>query len=136
MGDLFYNTDFLFLIYFSFFICTVIFSALINGIFLKFARTLGIRNNNATVVRWDPNLKPALGGITFFICFLFSIACYSIIFPQGGTYIRDIQFIGLLLTAVLAFLMGLADDAYNTKPLLKLIVQISCGIIFIITKAR
>ncbi|NQY10161.1 MAG: undecaprenyl/decaprenyl-phosphate alpha-N-acetylglucosaminyl 1-phosphate transferase [Flavobacteriales bacterium] len=136
MGDLFYNTDFLFLIYFSFFICTVIFSALINGIFLKFARTLGIRNNNDTVVRWDPNLKPALGGITFFICFLFSIACYSIIFPQGGTYIRDIQFIGLLLTAVLAFLMGLADDAYNTKPLLKLFVQISCGIIFIITNTK
>jgi UDP-GlcNAc:undecaprenyl-phosphate GlcNAc-1-phosphate transferase len=29
--------------------------------------------------------------------------------------------------------MGLADDAYNTKPLIKLFVQISCGIIFLLT---
>ncbi|NQY68665.1 MAG: undecaprenyl/decaprenyl-phosphate alpha-N-acetylglucosaminyl 1-phosphate transferase [Flavobacteriales bacterium] len=29
--------------------------------------------------------------------------------------------------------MGLADDAYNTKPLLKLFIQISCGIILLIT---
>lgn len=32
--------------------------------------------------------------------------------------------------------MGLADDAYNTKPLLKLFVQISCGIILVITNTK
>ena len=37
--------------------------------------------------------------------------------------------VGLLGTATLAFMMGLADDAYNTKPLLKLFVQIVCGAI-------
>ncbi|MCH7535882.1 MAG: undecaprenyl/decaprenyl-phosphate alpha-N-acetylglucosaminyl 1-phosphate transferase [Bacteroidetes bacterium] len=49
---------------------------------------------------------------------------------------RNIQFIGLLFTTTLAFLMGLADDAYNTKPLLKLFVQISCGVIFVITDTK
>lgn len=29
--------------------------------------------------------------------------------------------------------MGLADDAYNTKPLLKLFVQIACGVVLILT---
>jgi len=33
----------------------------------------------------------------------------------------------------LAFLMGLADDAYNTKPLVKLAIQILCGLLFVWT---
>jgi UDP-GlcNAc:undecaprenyl-phosphate GlcNAc-1-phosphate transferase len=33
----------------------------------------------------------------------------------------------------MAFLMGLADDAYNTRPFFKLFVQITCGILFIST---
>ena len=37
--------------------------------------------------------------------------------------------LGLLCTATLAFMMGLADDAYNTRPFLKLFVQIMCGLI-------
>lgn len=35
----------------------------------------------------------------------------------------------------MAFLMGLADDAYNTKPLIKLFVQISCGVILVVTNS-
>jgi UDP-GlcNAc:undecaprenyl-phosphate GlcNAc-1-phosphate transferase len=33
----------------------------------------------------------------------------------------------------LGFLMGLTDDAYNTRPLLKLSIQILCGVILVVT---
>ena len=46
---------------------------------------------------------------------------------------QDKQFVGLFGAGALAFIMGLSDDAYDTKPLIKLAVQISCGILFVIS---
>lgn len=48
-------------------------------------------------------------------------------FFQTNEVLWNKKVVGLLGTATLAFMMGLADDAYNTKPLLKLFVQILCG---------
>ena len=45
----------------------------------------------------------------------------------------DNRLLGLLASCTLAFLLGLSDDAYNTRPLLKLIIQICCGLILIST---
>ncbi|MCB9190018.1 MAG: undecaprenyl/decaprenyl-phosphate alpha-N-acetylglucosaminyl 1-phosphate transferase [Flavobacteriales bacterium] len=110
----------------------VFFSLFINTIFLKFATTLGIRDKEAPIIRWSSVSKPALGGISFYIAFLLSTASFSVffepelIFKHAGT-------LGLLGSTALAFLMGLADDAYDTKPLLKFGVQILCGIILIST---
>jgi UDP-GlcNAc:undecaprenyl-phosphate/decaprenyl-phosphate GlcNAc-1-phosphate transferase len=123
---------YLFLIYGSYFISTVILSFLINGLFLKFATTLGIRNANDTVIRWSPQAKPSLGGISFYIIFLISIASYPIFFEQSKILFSK-PLLGILAACTLAFLMGLSDDAYNTKPLLKLIIQICCGLILIST---
>ncbi len=47
------------------FIACFIFSLLINYILLKFAQTLGVRDTDQQQVRWNPNVKPSLGGITF-----------------------------------------------------------------------
>ncbi|MCW3083734.1 MAG: hypothetical protein JWP12_1100 [Bacteroidetes bacterium] len=123
---------YLILIYSSYFISTVILSFLINGLFLKFATTLGIRNANETVIRWSPQAKPSLGGISFYIIFLLSIASYPIFFEQSKVLFSK-PLLGILAACTLAFLMGLSDDAYNTKPLLKLIIQICCGLILIST---
>jgi UDP-GlcNAc:undecaprenyl-phosphate GlcNAc-1-phosphate transferase len=48
-------------------------------------------------------------------------------------YFLNLQFIGVLFASTLGFLMGLFDDAYNTKPWIKLFTQITCGIILIST---
>ena len=121
------------LIYFSFFTCSLVFSFLINGIFLKFARTLGIRNTDSeTIIRWSTQSKPALGGLTFYITFLLAITCYSIFFDPNQFFLSK-QFVGFLLACTLAFLVGLADDAYDTRPFLKFIAQLSCGIILIVS---
>lgn len=127
------GSDQIFWIYTAFFICAVLFSFLINGLFLKFSRTLGIKDQDDSLVRWSSTSKPAVGGLSFYILFLFSIACYSILF-EAVTYINDIvRFLGVMAACSLGFVVGLADDAYNTKPFLKFFAQFSSAIILIAT---
>lgn len=113
-----------------FFVGTIVFSFLINHILLKFVRTLGVRNQDETTIRWNEQVKPAIGGLSFYIVFLLSITFHPFIFSYTASSI-DFQFTGIIGASSLGFLMGLADDAYNTKPLLKLITQILCGVILI-----
>lgn len=113
-----------------FFLGTIVFSYLINHILLKFVKTLGIRNQGETTIRWSEQVKPALGGLSFYIVFLLSITLHPFIFSYSASAI-DFKFTGIIGAVSLGFLMGLADDAYNTKPILKLITQILCGVILI-----
>lgn len=115
------------------FIFTLVFSILFNTILLRFASTLGIRENMTTISRWSSSQKPALGGITFFISFLISVSFHSIFFNSYISIFNNLQALGVIATVSIAFLMGLADDAYNTKPFLKFSVQGICSVILILT---
>src|SRR4030095_12476891 len=118
-------------VYSLFFISSVIFSFLMNNLFLRFFKTLGIRNNNdGTIIRWGALSKPSVGGITFYILFLLSVASYSVFFSPSQVFYNT-KFIGLLLSMALGFIVGLADDAYDTKPFLKFFVQFACGVIMV-----
>jgi UDP-GlcNAc:undecaprenyl-phosphate/decaprenyl-phosphate GlcNAc-1-phosphate transferase len=121
---------FLLLVHFGFFVAALIFSITINGLLLKFAKTLGIRNNQETIIRWSSTSKPALGGISFYIIFLFSLIALSF-FKIEPTGFFNLQTMGLLAAASLGFLIGLYDDAYNTHPRLKLAGQLMCGLLLI-----
>lgn len=105
-------------------------SMLCNVLLLNFSKSLGIRNKNDVVVRWSNESKPSLGGVSFYVVFVFSAIAYSIIFYDEVIF-HNKQYVGLFIAGAMAFLMGLADDAYNTKPLVKLAVQIMCGVIFV-----
>ena len=122
----------LYIIYGSFFILAVMFSWLINRLFLKFVWTLGIRNEANEVIRWNPQSKQAVGGFSFYILCLLSIIAFSIFFDTNKVFL-NLQFIGFLVATMLGFLLGLTDDAYNTKPLLKFFTQLACGIILVVT---
>jgi len=118
--------------YFLFFAFTFVFSYLINGLFVKFSGTMGTKNNKGTgtVIRWGSVAKPAFGGISFYIVFLVSFALYTSFFAEEAV----IQsFFGVLIASSLGFLIGLADDAYNTRPLLKFLGQVACGLILVFT---
>ena len=115
-----------------FFIACLVFSFLINSLFLKFIKTLGIRDKEEMVIRWGSSSKPAIGGISFYIIFLLSIIAFPFFFDRS-MYFLNLQFIGVLFASTLGFMMGLFDDAYNTKPWIKLFTQITCGIILIST---
>ena len=97
---------------------------------LRFVKTLGIRNEGQATIRWSSEVKPALGGLTFYIIFLLSIILHSFIFSYEGSNI-DFKFTGIVGATSLGFLMGLSDDAYNTRPVLKFITQVLCGVILI-----
>jgi len=99
---------------------------------LKFATNLGIRNNEQPVIRWSNIAKPALGGITLYISFLISSTCFSIFFDDTNLF-KDLNTLGMFISVALGFMMGLADDAYNTKPILKSLAQIACGVILVAT---
>jgi UDP-GlcNAc:undecaprenyl-phosphate GlcNAc-1-phosphate transferase len=125
------QSQYMFIVYSVFFLSLVSFSLFINAILLKFATTLGIRERELPVIRWSSVSKPALGGITFYIAYLLSLATFSLFFESK--ILEDPTVIGGLSACSIAFLMGLADDAYDTKPLLKLAVQVFCGGLLIVT---
>ena len=98
---------------------------------LKFATNLGIRNNDQHVMRWSNIAKPALGGISLYISFLISSTCFSIFFEDAN--LMDLNTLGAFIAVAIGFMMGLADDAYNTKPIIKSLAQVSCGVILVAT---
>lgn len=119
------------LLLFYFFIAASV-SFLINYLLLKFSFNLGSRNNIAfKQVRWSSHVKPSVGGISFFIVFLISIAIIGMI-PKAQNFVMDKQMVGIMAASTLGFLMGLADDAYNTNPLIKFLMQVSCAVILLV----
>jgi UDP-GlcNAc:undecaprenyl-phosphate GlcNAc-1-phosphate transferase len=121
--------------YLLFFLGAASISVISNILLLRFSQSLGIRNKNDVFVRWSNQSKPSLGGISLFAGFLFSTFLSLMIFPDFNIF-GDISYVGLFLSASLAFTMGLADDAYNTKPFFKLFTQIFCGVIFLLTDIK
>ncbi len=126
------NVNYLGLVYGLYFIGSIVFSVLINFIFLRFAQNLGMRGKIDSSNRWSPIQKPAFGGISFYILFLLSFSSFSIFFASDSHFPNNVM-LGLVFATAISFLMGLADDAFNTKPLLKLAVQILSAIILIST---
>lgn len=109
-----------------------IMSFISNELLLRFSQSLGIRNKNDVTVRWANESKPSLGGIGFFAAFFFGLITYSVLFTNENIF-QNRPFVGLMTAGVFAFIMGLADDAYNTRPFAKLAVQILCGVILVLT---
>lgn len=116
----------------GFLVAGAIVSMVINVLLLNFSKSLGIRNNNDVIVRWSNQSKPSLGGVSFYIVFLFAAIGFSIVFSDENIF-HNREYVGLLTAGTLAFIMGLADDAYNTRPMIKLFVQILCGVLFVAT---
>lgn len=122
----------LFLKYIFVFVGLLLFSLIVNWIMLKFVKTLGIRNRSETIIRYNENVKPSIGGLGFFIIFLIAIALQPILLDNSEN-LYNYKFLGILIASSMGFLMGLFDDAFDTKPYVKLFTQIACGIVLIST---
>ncbi len=109
---------------------SIVMNAIGNSLVLNFAKTLGIRNKNDVTVRWSNESKPSLGGVSMYLVFIVSGFVVSLILNEDLKLIEN-QYLGFLLATSAAFAMGIADDAYDTRPWLKLFIQIGCGIIFV-----
>lgn len=110
----------------------LILAVVCNVLLLNFSKSLGIRNKNDVIVRWSSESKPSLGGVSLFMVFIFGAIAYSIVFGETNIF-QNHKYVGLFLACTIAFAMGLADDAYNTRPKIKLGVQVLCGVIFVMS---
>ena len=116
-----------------FFLLAMSFSVVTNGLFLKFSSNLGSRQSKGDQIRWAADEKPSFGGITFFIVFLLSVISFLILDPEGAVLFQNSEFLGFMLASSIGFLTGLFDDAFNTKPFLKLGSQILAGMVLVIS---
>jgi UDP-GlcNAc:undecaprenyl-phosphate GlcNAc-1-phosphate transferase len=123
-----------FFLYFAvFFLGALVFGLAIYFLLLRFVRTLGVRNlDEHNMVRWTTQTKPSLGGLGFYLVFLLSFAALSIV-PMKGVEMFSQKILGIFLASTLGFLVGLADDAYNTNPLVKFLGQFACAAVLIAT---
>jgi UDP-GlcNAc:undecaprenyl-phosphate GlcNAc-1-phosphate transferase len=117
------------LILISFFVYTLIISLLLHRFFVIRAERYKIKKANVSAERWSSQTKPILGGITFYVIFIFSVLNYFAFFNIEALLKPEI--LGMILAVTVAFLMGLADDMLNTPPGFKFFFQIICGIILI-----
>ncbi len=115
-----------------FFVIAILISLIINWLFLRISFNLGAKNKPNQQIRWAANIKPAVGGFSFFIVFLISIAFIGGL-PRESLSFFDKNILGLTSASTLGFLIGLADDAYNTNPLVKFIGQLTCAFILILS---
>jgi UDP-GlcNAc:undecaprenyl-phosphate GlcNAc-1-phosphate transferase len=109
-------------------VVSLLFSYILNTFLLKFSSNLGIRNNEVAIIRFNKTSKPALGGISMFLVFLFTL-----IFCSFTNFNSSNQpfLLSLFLGSTLAFLVGFYDDAYNTKPFVKFLGQFLCATILV-----
>ncbi|MES2568336.1 MAG: MraY family glycosyltransferase [Bacteroidota bacterium] len=116
---------------------TFLLSLVFNSILLKFSQTLGIRQaSNNSDIRWSPSVRPSVGGISFFVIFLISFIILNFIDHLLPLDYENLKIVGVFIVCTIAFLMGLADDAYNTQPLLKFITQLICGLVLYFTGTK
>jgi UDP-GlcNAc:undecaprenyl-phosphate/decaprenyl-phosphate GlcNAc-1-phosphate transferase len=111
---------------------TILFSYFLNVILVRYTKNFGVASRQVnTGLRWGSTSKPTTGGIAFYITFLLGTVILLLLTPQSLNSATNKSYLALFLSATLAFFIGLADDAYNTKPFMKFVGQIICGIILI-----
>jgi UDP-GlcNAc:undecaprenyl-phosphate GlcNAc-1-phosphate transferase len=119
-------------IYALFFVFCLLLAFMMNWLFLKFSKSLGVRNNDELdQVRWSSDVKPSLGGLSFFFVFLIAIAAAGFLPSDSDNFFQDQKILGVMAATTLGFIIGLADDSYNTNPLVKFIGQLTCAFILI-----
>jgi UDP-GlcNAc:undecaprenyl-phosphate/decaprenyl-phosphate GlcNAc-1-phosphate transferase len=124
--------NYLLVVYAVFSVVTLLFAIIINGLLVKFSTDLGTRSNAKNQVRWNVNEKPSFGGISFFIVFLLSIFAISFFFKTDSVF-HNLKLLGIVAATSGGFLMGLFDDAFNTRVAIKFLSQVACAVVLILT---
>lgn len=112
-------------------ICSALFSYLLNKILHTYSTGKETQlQDGENLVRWASTTKPTVGGISFFITFI--LASLVFFLTQDMLSAGVTEFLALVVVVTLGFFIGLQDDAYNTRPLLKFLGQVTCAVILII----
>ena len=108
-------------------------SFLVNKYFLANASSFG-KNKGGAQIRWASAVKPPVGGMSFYATFLLLVVVIGGLSFAGMTlWSSEHLLLGLLIPMTIGFFVGLADDSYNTSPLVKFAGQLLCGLFFILS---
>ena len=111
------------------FVTLLLISFFIHRYFFIRSKTILIRKARTDVVRWASQIKPILGGVTFYFTFL--IGTVALFFFTDYKNLLDSVNIVIFITVTIAFLMGLADDLLSTSPYFRFLMQIIIAVLFI-----
>ncbi|MCS7073781.1 MAG: undecaprenyl/decaprenyl-phosphate alpha-N-acetylglucosaminyl 1-phosphate transferase [Bacteroidia bacterium] len=114
----------------SLFLGSVALSYALNLIFIRFANKLGaVSAGDPSQQRWSTQAKPIVGGISFLITYLVT----SLVYFSFSAQLPPPELTPLVISATLAFTLGLWDDAFCISPKLKFVGQIVCALILVST---
>ena len=102
----------------------------VNIFLLRYASHLFRKNLPENTIRFDRERKPAMGGISFFACFLFGIIAYLLFF-MGDHQPDKLSIVAIIAVVSMGFVLGLYDDLRNSPVWIKLASQILTAIILI-----
>jgi len=117
---------------FLFFVATTIVALSAFYVILRKSKLIYYRKQNDKGERWATKKKPIIGGIGFFITFIFSVLFYTSLIDS--TIISNSFFLIVIATSTIGFGMGLIDDLKGSAPRYKFVLQIMIAILLIITK--
>lgn len=100
----------------------------VNIFLMRYAAHLFRKKLPENTVRFDANRKPAMGGISFFVAFVFGIIAFLLFFPTTESPEKNI-IIAVLITSSIGFVLGLYDDLRNSPVWVKLISQLMIALI-------
>ncbi len=119
-------------LYLSLFICSLLFSIILNFLLINFAKRLKKGKLKVNQERWTNEYTPTLGGTAFFIIFLLAIIFFNFYNIYKGVQINLKGIIFLIFGASLSYLLGLSDDVFYLNPIIKFLTQLIISIIMII----
>lgn len=115
-----------------FLLSAILFSYFLNVILLRLTKNFGVTSRQKnTSIRWGSTSKPTTGGISFYITFLLGTIILLLLNAASLNENTTKNYLALFASGTLAFFIGLADDAFNTRPGMKFFGQVICGVILI-----
>jgi len=88
-----------------------------------------LKKNNDKGERWATQKKPIIGGIGFYLIFVYSFIFYHVFISRS--FIIYSEELTLFSICTLGFFSGLWDDLKGSTPRVKLLIQILIGILII-----
>lgn len=102
----------------------------IHHYFLQRSTKQNIKKYNISAERWASQRKPMLGGAGFMAGFVIAVVVWFFVSDNFGQQCERLH-IGIIMSIVLAFVMGLVDDIFNTSPTFKFLMQFAVSLILI-----
>ena len=113
------------------FLLSALLSMAINLFMLRYTGNIFSKNLPENTIRFSTARKPAIGGVSFFACFLFGIIAYLLFFPYERGSLNTVEISAIISTVSMGFILGLYDDLRNSPVWIKFFVQFSIAGILI-----